>query len=165
MLTILFVYLAVRFQDLDERVKSMYQGVAVVLHRYRSGKLPKAFKLIPSLQNWEQILYLTSKLISYYSWLILFYLKKLFFALDPEKWSAAAMYAATRIFTSNLTDKMAQRFFNLVLLPRVRDDIAEYKKLNFHLYQALRKALFKPGAFFKGFLLPLCEVRLSVNCN
>jgi hypothetical protein len=53
---------------------------------------------------------------------------------------------------------MAQRFFNLVLLPRVRDDIAEYKRLNFHLYQALRKALFKPGAFMKGFLLPLCEV-------
>lgn len=78
--------------------------------------------------------------------------------LDPEKWSAAAMYAATRIFTSNLTEKMAQRFFNLVLLPRVRDDIAEFKKLNFHLYQALRKALFKPGAFFKGFLLPICEV-------
>ena len=45
-----------------------------------------------------------------------------------------------------------------MLLPRVRDDIAEYKRLNFHLYQALRKALFKPGAFFKGFLLPLCEV-------
>nr|CAG4641658.1 EOG090X058P [Eurycercus lamellatus] len=125
----------VKFQDLDPRVKSMYQGVAMVLNRYRSGKLPKAFKLVPSLQNWEQILYLT----------------------NPEKWSAAAMYAGTRIFTSNLTEKMAQRFFNLVLLPRVRDDIAEYKKLNFHLYQALRKALFKPGAFFKGFLLPLCE--------
>ena len=26
------------------------------------------------------------------------------------------------------------RFFNLVLLPRVRDDIAEYKRLNYHLY-------------------------------
>nr|CAG4637754.1 EOG090X058P [Chydorus sphaericus] len=126
---------SVRFEDLDPRVKSMYEGVANVLNRYRSGKLPKAFKLVPSLQNWEQILYLT----------------------NPEKWSAAAMYAATRIFTSNLTEKLAQRFFNLVLLPRVRDDIAEYKKLNFHLYQALRKALFKPGAFFKGFLLPLCE--------
>lgn len=73
------------------------------------------------------------------------------------------MYAATRIFTSNLTEKMAQRFFNLVLLPRVRDDIAEFKKLNFHLYQALRKALFKPGAFFKGFLLPLCEVSLHTE--
>ena len=45
---------------------------------------------------------------------------------------------------------MAQRFFNLVLLPRVRDDIAEYKRLNFHLYMALKKALFKPGAWFKG---------------
>nr|SVE76355.1 EOG090X058P [Daphnia longispina] len=126
---------SVKFQDVDPRIKSLYLGVASVLHRYRSGKLPKAFKLIPSLQNWEQILYIT----------------------DPEKWSAAAMYAATRIFTSNLTEKMAQRFFNLVLLPRVRDDIAEFKKLNFHLYQALRKALFKPGAFFKGFLLPICE--------
>jgi essential nuclear protein 1 len=45
---------------------------------------------------------------------------------------------------------MAQRFYNLVLLPRIRDDIAEYKKLNFHLYMALKKALFKPGAWFKG---------------
>jgi hypothetical protein len=65
---------------------------------------------------------------------------------------------ATRIFASNLKEKMAQRFYNLVLLPRVRDDITEYKRLNFHLYQALRKALFKPGAFMKGILLPLCEV-------
>jgi len=45
---------------------------------------------------------------------------------------------------------MAQRFYNLVLLPRVRDDIAEYKRLNFHLYMALKKALFKPAAWFKG---------------
>merc|ERR1712241_295927 len=42
------------------------------------------------------------------------------------------------------------------------DDIDTYRKLNFHLYQALRKALFKAGAFFKGFLLPLCE---SGNCT
>ena len=54
---------------------------------------------------------------------------------------------------------MAQRFYSLVLLPRIRDDIAEYKRLNFHLYMALRKALFKPAAFFKGVLLPLCESR------
>lgn len=45
---------------------------------------------------------------------------------------------------------MAQRFYNLVLLPRVRDDISEYKRLNFHLYMALKKALFKPAAWFKG---------------
>lgn len=122
-------------QDLDPRLKQMYEGVRDVLSKYRSGKLPKAFKIIPHLRNWEQILYIT----------------------DPPKWSAAAMYQATRIFASNLKEKMAQRFYNLVLLPRIRDDICEYKRLNFHLYQALRKALFKPGAFMKGMLLPLCE--------
>lgn len=50
------------------------------------------------------------------------------------------------------------RFFNLVLLPRLRDDIDEYKKLNYHLYECLFKAIYKPAAFFKGILLPLIEV-------
>lgn len=126
---------SMQMQDLDPRVKAMYEGVRDVLAKYRSGKLPKAFKIIPSLKNWEQILYVT----------------------DPSKWSAAAMYQATRIFASNLKEKMAQRFYNLVLLPRIRDDLAEYKRLNFHLYQALRKSLFKPGGFMKGILLPLLE--------
>ncbi|KYM80956.1 Bystin [Atta colombica] len=125
----------IQLQDLDPRVKAMYEGVRDVLAKYRSGKLPKAFKLVPTLKNWEQILYIT----------------------DPTKWSAAAMYQGTRIFASNLKDKMAQRFYNLVLLPRIRDDLAEYKKLNFHLYQALRKALYKPAGFMKGILLPLLE--------
>ncbi|XP_034840989.1 bystin [Maniola hyperantus] len=124
-----------KLQNIDPRIKTMYQGVRDVLQKYRSGKLPKAFKMIPHLQNWEQVLYIT----------------------EPTTWSAAAMYQATRIFASNLKEKMAQRFYNLVLLPRVRDDLAEYKRLNFHLYQALRKSLFKPGAFMKGILLPLLE--------
>jgi len=131
---------SLQMADLDERVVEVFKGVRQILSKYRSGKLPKAFKIIPSLANWEQILYIT----------------------EPDRWSAAAVYQATRIFTSNLKEKMAQRFFNLVLLPRIRDDIAEYKRLNVHLYQALRKSLFKPGAFFKGILLPLCE---SGNCT
>ncbi|XP_061688977.1 bystin [Syngnathoides biaculeatus] len=122
-------------QQLDPRIVEVYRGVKKVLSKYRSGKLPKAFKIIPALSNWEQVLYLT----------------------EPETWTAAAMYQATRIFSSNLKERMAQRFYNLVLLPRVRDDIAEYKRLNFHLYSALKKALFKPGAWFKGILIPLCE--------
>ncbi|KAL1449975.1 hypothetical protein WDU94_002440 [Cyamophila willieti] len=126
---------SVQIDNLDPKIKQMYEGVRDVLAKYRSGKLPKAFKIVPKLRNWEQILYVT----------------------DPSKWSAASMYQATRIFASNLKENMAQRFYNLVLLPRVRDDIAEYKRLNFHLYQAMRKALYKPGAFMKGILLPLCE--------
>lgn len=120
---------------MDEKVLSVFKGVAKILSKYRSGKLPKAFKVIPSLSNWEEVLYLT----------------------DPENWTAAAMYQATRIFASNLNSTKAQRFYNLVLLPRIRDDISEFKCLNFHLYMALKKSLFKPAAFFKGLLLSLCE--------
>ncbi|XP_013779881.1 bystin-like [Limulus polyphemus] len=125
---------SIKLSELDDRVVEMYKGVKQVLSHYRSGKLPKAFKIIPALTNWEQVLYLT----------------------EPETWTAAAMYQATRIATEGIYRKNCQ-FYNLVLLPRIRDDIVEYKKLNFHLYQALRKALFKPGAFFKGIILPICE--------
>lgn len=156
-----------QLQDVDPRVKEMYGKVREVLTKYRSGKLPKAFKIIPKLKNWEQILYITgtengkhNNLVSRFS-LLEFLVFRPF--LDPPSWSAAAMYQGTRIFASNLKEKMAQRFYNLVLLPRVRDDINEYKRLNFHLYEALRKALFKPGAFMKGIVIPLCEVMRNLN--
>lgn len=54
--------LGVQLQDVDPRVVQMYRGVKQVLTTYRSGKLPKAFKLIPKLRNWEQILYITGLL-------------------------------------------------------------------------------------------------------
>jgi essential nuclear protein 1 len=43
----------------------------------------------------------------------------------------------------------------MVILERVRDDIHETKKLNVHLFKALKKGLYKPAAWFKGFLFPL----------
>ncbi|CAF0845529.1 unnamed protein product [Didymodactylos carnosus] len=122
-------------KELDLRITNMYEQVGEILSRYRSGKIPKAFKILPNLANWEQVLLIT----------------------EPEKWTAASVYQATRLFASNMNAKMAQRFYNIILLPRIRDDIEEYKKLNFHLYMALRKALFKSSAFFKGIILPLCE--------
>ncbi|EDV34205.1 uncharacterized protein Dana_GF21188 [Drosophila ananassae] len=126
---------SLKIEDIDPKVKEMYEGVRDVLKRYRSGKIPKAFKIIPKLRNWEQILFIT----------------------EPHNWSAAAMFQGTRIFCSVLSQAMAQRFYNLVLLPRVRDDLCEYKKLNMHLYNALKRALFKPAAFMKGIILPLLE--------
>lgn len=124
-----------KIEDINPQVKELYEGVRDVMKRYRSGKVPKAFKVIPKLRNWEQILYIT----------------------EPHNWSAAAMFVGTRIFSSVLAQHMAQRFYNLVLLPRIRDDLAEYNRLNPHLYSALRKALFKPAAFMKGVILPLLE--------
>lgn len=124
----------------DPKIVEVYTGVGKILQRYTSGKLPKAFKVIPSLSYWEDILWLTS----------------------PDKWSPHAMRAATRLFASNLNPKMAQRFFNIFLLEHVRQDIRENKRLNFHLYMALKKALYKPQAFFKGIVIPLCE---GQNCT
>ena len=42
-------------KKIHPRVRKMYSGIAVILSRYRSGKLPKAFKVIPVLKNWEQV--------------------------------------------------------------------------------------------------------------
>ncbi|KAG2424167.1 hypothetical protein HXX76_014700 [Chlamydomonas incerta] len=122
---------------LEPRVIEVYRGVGKLLSRYSTGKIPKAFKIIPNLRNWEDVLYLT----------------------EPESWSVHAVYQATRLFVSNLNARLAQRFLALVLLPRVRHEIRSTKKLHFALFQALRKATYKPGAFYKGLLLPLCQSR------
>ena len=52
---------------------------------FRSGKLPKAFKIIPQVANWEQLLELT----------------------NPPQWSPQATRAATDVFASNLNSNMA----------------------------------------------------------
>lgn len=126
---------------LPPKVVEVFTAMRLFLQRYRSGKMPKAFKVLPRMQRWEEVLLLT----------------------EPHNWSKQAMFQATRIFISNLSAVGAQRFLCLVLLPAVREDIAANKKLNYHLYYALKKALFKPAAFFKGIFLPMalegCTVR------
>ncbi|KAG8639553.1 hypothetical protein MANES_14G152600v8 [Manihot esculenta] len=125
---------------LDPSIIDLYKGLGEFLSRYTVGKMPKAFKHIPSMQLWEDVLYLTK----------------------PESWSPNAMYQATRIFASNLGAKKAELFYRLVLLPRIRDDVKQNKRLHFALYQALKKSLYKPAAFNKGILFPLCK---SGTCN
>jgi len=121
--------------SLPPKVVEVYSAVGKMLAHYKAGKLPKALKMLPHLKNWEDVLWLTR----------------------PDEWSPAATFACTRIFASNLNEKMAQRFFNMVLLEKCRDDIRGNDKLNYHLYMALKKALFKPAAFYKGLLLPLAQ--------
>ncbi|KAH6833655.1 bystin-like protein [Perilla frutescens var. hirtella] len=95
-----------------------------------------AAQQIPSLQFWEEVLYLT----------------------EPDKCSSNAMYEATRIFVSNMGVKKEERFLKIVLLPRVREDIRKNQILHPALYLSLKKALYKPVAFNKGIIFPLCEV-------
>jgi len=119
---------------IDPQVLNVYKDVGRYLKTYSSGKLPKAFKLIPNLKNWEQVLELTK----------------------PEQWSVQAVCAATRLFV-NLPQKAVKRYYEGVLLPRIREDIAIHKRLNYHLYSATKKTIFKPAAFFSGILFPLAE--------
>jgi hypothetical protein len=38
-------------------------------------------------------------------------------------------------------------------------------KLDVQLYEALKKGLYKPAAWFKGILFPLCEVSPAVRAS
>ncbi|KAL8209055.1 hypothetical protein R6Q57_008467 [Mikania cordata] len=125
---------------MDDSIIEIYKSVGEIFKKYTSGKLPLAFKSIPAKQHWEELLFLT----------------------EPEKWSPNAVYQATRILASNMSSKKVERFYKFVLLPRIRQDIKKNKKLHFALYQALKKAVYKPAAFNKGILFPLCESR---TCN
>lgn len=104
----------------------------MILSRYKSGPLPKPFKILPTLPQWPTLLDITR----------------------PDAWTGNAVYAGTRIFIS-AKPAIAQEFINTVLLERVRDEIHETRKLNVHVYNALKKALYKPACFFKGLLFPL----------
>eukprot|EP01001_Neometanema_parovale_P005759 NODE_2168_length_1493_cov_85.086131_g2060_i0.p1 GENE.NODE_2168_length_1493_cov_85.086131_g2060_i0~~NODE_2168_length_1493_cov_85.086131_g2060_i0.p1 ORF type:complete len:462 (+),score=118.28 NODE_2168_length_1493_cov_85.086131_g2060_i0:65-1387(+) len=126
--------------EFDPKVARVYRSVGRVLSSYKSGKIPRALKILPGLNNWEELLLLT----------------------HPHTWTPHAMYAATRIFTSALNEKMAQRFFNSVLLPSVRAWMKENKALSPYLFMSIKKAMFKQKAWIKGFLLPLCE---DQNCS
>ncbi|EGP90414.1 unnamed protein product [Zymoseptoria tritici ST99CH_1A5] len=118
--------------ELPAKVVEVYTQVGLLLSRYKSGKLPKPFKILPSLPQWDILVSITR----------------------PDSWTPNAVYEATKIFTSS-RPAVAQAFCNDILLPMVREDIRETKKLNVHLYKAMKKALYKPAAFFRGFLFPL----------
>ncbi|TFY50804.1 hypothetical protein EVG20_g11320 [Dentipellis fragilis] len=128
-------------EGLDPKVVEVYTKVGLLLQSYRSGPLPKPFKIIPSLPAWARILALT----------------------HPERWSSQACHAATRIFISNMKPPQARVFLEGVVLDAVREDIAnvssrkDHRKLSPHYYEALKRALYKPGAFFKGIVFPMLE--------
>lgn len=80
--------------SIPPKVVEVYTMVGKLLTTYKSGKLPKALKMLPHLKNWEDVLWVTR----------------------PDTWSAQATYACTRIFASNLKEKMAQVQYHKPLL-------------------------------------------------
>ncbi|KAJ3526633.1 hypothetical protein NM688_g8236 [Phlebia brevispora] len=130
---------------LNPKVVELYTKVGLVLSRYKSGPLPKPFKIIPTLPAWARMLALT----------------------HPENWTPQACHAATRIFVSQMKPPQARVYLEGVLLDAIREDIRLTKegqrkqknnrKLNVHYYESLKRALYKPAAFFKGIIFPLLQ--------
>ncbi|KAK4150914.1 Bystin [Chaetomidium leptoderma] len=118
--------------EMPPKVLEVYTKIGLILARYKSGPLPKPFKILPQIPHWEDILQITR----------------------PESWTPNACYAAMRIFVA-AKPLVVQRFMEMVILERVREDIYENKKLNVHLFNCLKRGLYKPAGFFKGFLFPL----------
>ncbi|KAI6785225.1 uncharacterized protein J7T54_006867 [Emericellopsis cladophorae] len=128
--------------ELPPKVVEAYTKIGEILARYKSGPLPKPFKILPTVPHWEDIIFVT----------------------EPEKWTPNATFQATRIFASS-KPAICQRFLEMIVLEKVREDIYENKKLNVHLFNSLKKALYKPSAFFKGFLFPLSAAALKGLCE
>lgn len=125
--------------QIDPKVVQLFTLVGKSLSEYNNGPLPKAIKAIPSIENWEEILELT----------------------NPFKWTPYAVQKITSIFASSWNSKTVEIYYQNYLLPIVRENISQNKKLNLRLFLALKKATYKPAAFYKAILLPL----LKNNCT
>jgi essential nuclear protein 1 len=42
-------------EGMSPKVVEVYKSVAKIMSRYSAGKVPKAFKIIPNLKNWEEV--------------------------------------------------------------------------------------------------------------
>lgn len=74
--------------NLDAGVSDIYRKIGSILCNYKSGKLPKALKVLPSLKSWDALLLLTA----------------------PETWTPNATYQITKIFVSALSPHHAEMY-------------------------------------------------------
>ena len=119
---------------INQKIVDAYKLVGEVLRTYTSGKLPKAFNILSSTEDWEDLVNIT----------------------EPYNWTPQAMYNAVIQFSS-ADSTIGTIFFEKYLVPAIKSDIKKNKKLNIHYYNFLKGALFKPSAFFKGIILPMSK--------
>ncbi|KAL7716951.1 Bystin [Entamoeba marina] len=108
--------------------------LGVFLSHYHVGRMPRVFKLLPSFEEWAELLQLT----------------------NPATWTPHSLFAATKLFIHS-TSSIAEKFMNTFLLPIIRNSMHKTKKLHFQEYLAVKRCIYQPAAFFKGIIFPLCQ--------
>ena len=119
----------------DAEVKAVYTKVGQILSKYRDGKLPECFLALPRIAHWESLMKITR----------------------PGDWTVHAYFKTTKIFVASPESKHTLHFYKYYLLPKCLSNISQYSKLNYHLFQALRKAIFRPSLWFRGILFPFLK--------
>src|SRR5207302_553762 len=120
---------------IDQKVGDLYGKVGLILSRYKSGKLPKALKVIPSMKNWVDLLQLTI----------------------PEDWTPNATFQVVKSFVPLLPESLCETFVKLFIFPKILKEFEESRELNVHLYNSVKLIIYKPSSFYKGLVLPLCK--------
>ena len=89
---------------INQKIIEAYKLVGEVLRTYTSGKLPKAFNILSSTEDWEDLINIT----------------------EPYNWSPQAMYEAVILFSSSEI-LMCCTFYEKYLVPAIRNDIKKIK--------------------------------------
>nr|QSE03629.1 bystin domain containing protein [Metchnikovella dogieli] len=126
-------------EEREEKIFEVYGQAGSLLSQYRSGVLPRALTILPMLSNCRALLE----------------------AMLPAQWSTAGVSAMTKLFVNSKNESL-QHFLRCVLYPAVCESLSTRKRLDTHLYEALRTALFKPQEFFKGIVIPLCTDKATL---
>ena len=120
---------------IDQKIRDIYGKVGLILSRYKSGKLPKALKVVPSMKNWVDLLQLTT----------------------PEDWTPNASFQIVRSFIPLLPESQCETFVKIFIYPRILKEFGENKELNVHIYNSIKLIIYRPASFYKGLVLPLCK--------
>ncbi|CAH8546022.1 unnamed protein product [Schistosoma turkestanicum] len=129
------------FEDLNELPEELRDHLNLlidVLRSYRSGPLPKTVKMLPHLDGWDSLLEM----------------------LKPLEWSVHVYPRIVKVFSSK-GHEPAHHFYESYLLPKVKQDIEENKRLCVHLFEALIASMFRPEEFVSGIYLPWVQSEMS----
>ncbi|CAL8106633.1 unnamed protein product [Calicophoron daubneyi] len=126
------------FAELPEELRNHIGLLLDVLKHYRSGPLPKTVKMLPHLPGWEGLLEL----------------------LKPLEWTPHAYPRIVKVFASK-GHEPALHFYENYLLPKVKEDIEENRRLSVQLFEALIASMFRPEEFVSGVFLPWVQSDMS----